>query len=359
MGQVLPFPDRIRADDAPADLPPSSCPNPLFVDWVTIRQVHSPGSLPRFTDGVVISLNADGVHQWQTDKRCIVEGSFDSRMVLLCDGTTVEYSGNISRWNRPDNVFGYSFFETIERINEFVQSFFLPPFTAGELTRYADSGWVWTGARLSRIDLTMNYFTGSMRNAQALLYKLASHHSGRQKSSVLPDQITCTWGYGSRYVSQKVYLKAKELEVHKKKRSGKHVDPQVIEWCKSIGMMREEITLKSRFLTQNSLAYLGAIKEDHLMSVYRARSQIKNLPETTLSESQSLSSAAAGTYSRWEKGEPLGLTRRTFYRHRQEILKKLGVDISIIRNVVHMKQPVQVIEVQPMVAPEWYRDKFG
>lgn len=347
------------SDDQPGRVPELEFERPLFVDYLTIRQFHEGGGLPIVSDGFSTRVDAEGELRWQTVCNAECEGSFDSRMFIMSDGSTCLFHGNIARWERPDNVFGYRWDETIDRINRLMARHFLPPFTPGDCLRYADSGWVWTGARVSRIDLTVNYWSGSEYNAQAVLYQLARHHAGRQLGSVMPDQATVTYGYGSKYASQKVYLKAVELAKHKKKKHGQHVDLEVIQWCKDVGMLREEITLKSRFLTQNGLCYLGQITELELNRVYRARSQIRKLPEYQVSETKELTSAAAGTLSRWEKGEPFQLKKATYYRHRREILDKTGIDISVQRSVVQLSPPVKVIEIQPLVAPDWYRKKYG
>jgi len=47
------------------------------------------------------------------DARVGLEGSFDSRVEIRCDGHQVEFSGNIARYGRSDNLFGYSFVESI------------------------------------------------------------------------------------------------------------------------------------------------------------------------------------------------------------------------------------------------------
>ena len=78
-----------------------------------------------------------------------------------------------------------------------------------------------------------------------------------------------------------------------------------------------------------------------------------------IKDTSALSAGARGTLARYEQGEPHGLKRATFYRHRAEILKVCGIDISVPRNVEKIAPPVRVVSVQPMVAPEWYRRKFG
>ncbi len=67
------------------------------------------------------------------DTRQGLEGSFDSRVEVRCDGHQVEFSGNISRYGRSDNLFGYTFAGSVERINELLKTLDLPPFTADKL----------------------------------------------------------------------------------------------------------------------------------------------------------------------------------------------------------------------------------
>ena len=332
---------------------------PLFIDWLTIRQVHPAGGLPLVSDGTTLRTDDTGVIQYELINRDEIEGSFDSRMWLRCDGNMVEFHGNIARYCRRDNVFGYGWSETIRRVNELLNLHSLPPFESGEKFRYADAGLVWTGARCSRIDITVNYAAGSVGDAQRVLHALSQHHVGRQRGTVSPDEATVMYGYGSKYVSGKVYLKHVELEKHRRKKSGAHVDAEVVEFCRTVGMLREEFTLKSRFLTQTGLCWLGELDPAQLHAVYRSRSQFKRFREMEIKDTSALSAGARGTLARYEQGEPHGLKRATFYRHRAEILKVCGIDISVPRNVEKIAPPVRVVSVQPMVAPEWYRRKFG
>ena len=332
---------------------------PLFIDWLTLRQVHDGGGLPVISDGWNTSYDADGVVEYEVTKRAEVEGSFDSRMWIRSDGREVQFHGNIARYGRRDNVFGYGWSETIRRINQLLNLHSLPPFTVGERCRYADSGLVWTGARVSRIDITVNYAAFSEADAQRVLLALGQQHVGRQRGTVSPDESTVMYGYGSKYVSGKVYIKHVELQRHLRKKSGAHVDPDVIEFCRDLGVLREEFTLKSRFLTQTDLCWLGELNDEVLRNIYRERSQFRRFREMEIKDTTALSPAMRGTLARYEQGEPHGLKKSQFYVHRREILKVTGIDISVPRNVEKLVLPVKVIEVQQMVAPEWYRQKFG
>jgi len=331
---------------------------PVFVDYLTIRQVHDGGKLPVINGGRVLRIDSDGEIEYTVDTRQGLEGSFDSRVEVRCDGHQVEFSGNISRYGRQDNLFGYTFAGSIERINELLKSLGLPPFTSGKLYKFADTGWTWTGARVSRIDITCNYVTGSMIDSEALLRNMAGHHIGRQKGSLSVNGATVEYGRGSKYVYGKLYCKTTELKKHRSKKSGQHVADEVIDFCQSLGVIREEFTLKSRFLLQNGLAYLGAITDSLLIEVYMNRTQLKRLDKVQYENFNDLPANLRATYVSWKYGFPITLKKTAFYKHRKALLA-YGIDISIPNNVQTMPIKVKTIELAALTAPDWYIKKYA
>lgn len=331
---------------------------PIFIDWVTIRQDRPEGGVPVLNGGKVIRIDADGSVEWQVDQRLGLEGSFDTRVDVRCDGYQVEFSGNIARYNRRDNLFGYEWDETISRINSLLNLYSIPPFTKGKLFRFADTGWTWTGARVSRIDVTMNYATFSEDAIQAVMSSIAGHHIGRQKGTLRPDGATIEYGSGSKYVYGKIYAKHVEFEKHARRKSGSHVDSEVIDFCRNYGVLREEFSLKSRFLTQRGMAYLGAIKQQDLNDVFLSRSQFTRFEKVKYESFDDLPRHLRATYVSWRDGFPLGLSQATFYRHRNALLE-YGIDISIPSNVTRLPIRIRTIDVAALEAPEWYRRKYG
>lgn len=331
---------------------------PVFVDWLTVRQEHGEGCVPRINGGQFFSTESDGTIDYMVDKRVGLEGSFDSRCELRSDGSTVEFSGNIARFNRRDNLFGYDWPETIKRVNHLLNLYSLPPFTSGKLYRFADSGWTWTGARVSRIDVTMNRACFSHENASIVLKQLAGQHVGRQKGNLSSDGATVEYGRGSKYVYGKCYSKFAEFIAHQKKKSGSHVDDEVIDFTKRLGVLREEFTLKSRFLTQNCLAYLGQITHSDLVEVFMNRTQFKRFDEVEHDTFNDMPRKLKATYAGWKLGIPNTLSRATFYRHRLELLK-YGIDISVPCNGQILPIRIKTIEVAALEAPDWYRHKYG
>lgn len=97
---------------------PESAGLPLvFVDWLSINQVHPAGGLPEVDSGCVIGCGEDGEVEWLTARAVRHEGSFETSVSVRCDGHRVTFSGNASRFGRADNLFGFCFGEALRRVN--------------------------------------------------------------------------------------------------------------------------------------------------------------------------------------------------------------------------------------------------
>lgn len=76
-----------------------------MIDWVTATLPFSHAT--RFVGGRVLSMDADGVVEWQTEKRLPVVGSFDARFHIVSRGDTcINISGNPSKFLQGHNLFG-------------------------------------------------------------------------------------------------------------------------------------------------------------------------------------------------------------------------------------------------------------
>jgi len=331
---------------------------PIFVDWISCHQLH-PEGVPVINDGQVIRIDADNSIVCETGIHFKVEGSFSSSIQLRSDGKRVEFSGNIARFNRKDNLFGFTLGDTFRRINYLVTSFGLPPFSTGSRVRFADSGVQWLdGCRVTRVDITCNYVTGSHDNAEALLRVMSGHHVGRQKGSLRPDGQTIEYGSGSKLIYGKLYIKGSEMLHHSKRKKGRDTDPDLIDWVLSHGVVREEIELKREYLDRHGLLHLGDINQDLLYDIYMQRSQLRRLDMVKYEDTEQLPNHLKATYYAWRNGEKLNLSKASFYRHRNDLLK-YGVDISIPSSVRSMPIRVRTVELAALAAPDWYKKKFG
>lgn len=97
-----------------------------FTDWLSIYQRHYRNDLPKVSDGAVMRIDKHGEVDTVTLKKSRIEGSHESAVFIRCDGETVWFEGNVSKWGRPDNLFGYTFLQCLEIINGLLQRHGLP-----------------------------------------------------------------------------------------------------------------------------------------------------------------------------------------------------------------------------------------
>lgn len=170
-----------------------------FIDFIRIQQTHAVGymadgsyreRLPVVEDGIVYKFQRDETGEFPHDEdgnpipvyesvsRRFITGSYDSLYVIRCDGAKVEFEGNVGRFCRPDNLFNLDFDATIQKVNEILATYGLPPFSAGEPYEKSQPsahdikhGLLidWTGATVSEVHITQNFITGSAGNAQAAM----------------------------------------------------------------------------------------------------------------------------------------------------------------------------------------------
>lgn len=342
-------------DFSAGDLP-AYTPSPFFVDWLSIKQTHEI-ELPHICAGVVWAADENGDVQWKTIKAKPIEGSHETSVQIRCDGHTVTFSGNVSRFGRTDNLFGYDLAGCLRRVNNILARLGLPPFTAGQkFYRHVKtpSGPVlkaaWTGATISRIDLTANYETGSLANARAYLEWLATQQgNARLKVGTHPDGETVDWGRCSRAVYSKVYLKSAELRKHEGR-------ADLIEHCEAVGLVRFEVTVKSTQLHNMGCNYLGGLDMTAIEQLYEDRRAVLTRAEHTHDDLEELPNHFRRTARDYLAGDDISkrMSTATFYRHRAGLLP-YGIDIAVRRNVINFQPRVRVIELRPATVPSWYQ----
>ncbi|WP_341916423.1 phage/plasmid replication protein [Polaromonas sp. YR568] len=351
-----------------------------FCDWISIYQQHG-GNLPRFADGAVLRIDKNGEVVTTTLKSVKVEGSHESAIFIRCDGDTVRFDGNVSKFGRPDNVFGYSFIQCIGQINNILSELGLPAFTEGDrfMTNFkGNPRSVWTGARVTRVDITQNFVTGSKENAYHFMRFLAGQQASRIKTQTIGDGETVDFGRGSRNMYFKVYSKGPELRKHisgaKAPRTIPHlpglldVDPslrkqppsndyllKLADWCDEVGLVRAELTVKSTKLHALGCNYLGGYDMKQLEIEFEKACEVFTRASAEVEEITELPKHLLSTYRMWQAGDalPEKLSRATFFRHRKELLP-YGCDIAIKSNVVPLKMKTRVIRLGPASQPEWY-----
>ncbi|WP_047238431.1 phage/plasmid replication domain-containing protein [Chromobacterium subtsugae] len=356
----------------------------VFVDWITISQRH-PGRLnpetgevepvlPLVDDGILgkFGRGEDGEYsddaEWASQSAKNVTGSFSTLIRIKSDGYRVTLSGNIGRLDRPDNLFNLSFDATIQRCNQILARFGLPPFTAGErVINQNPSAYdlkhglleYWTGACISRLDMTRNYATGSAANAQATVDWLATQSISRVKRG-RAGETTVTWGDAGSRKKLIAYIKYAEMLAHPhgRKREEIEADP-VYQYCLQEGVVRLELKAGRLMLRDNLLRYLGDITMEKLTELYDAEviplvGRVKT--DVTRMELEHLPASVRVTAAAYLRGENVRalMSRATFYRHASQ-LREYGLDIAEpLPTVSKFASVINVIQIHPMECPDWY-----
>jgi hypothetical protein len=308
--------------------------------------------------GHVFSVDQDGVIQWDVPQKLVHRGSHDTSIRIRSDGNRVSLEGNIGRFNRSDNVFGYTVAQCVQLANRLLQEFGLPPFTDAapmQLVRKGgeDGGYQAVGAVITRVDLTCNWVTGSPGNVEQFIRYLQGFKSGRQE----PTSYKTTgvaWGVGSKYWYAKVYDKAGEYYRQCGKNS-KAFDARLFDWAYQHGIARHEIELKSRYLKQNNLWRMTQWGEGMEDRIYALFNDVIG-GETYVDSFLEIPGRAGELAVAWRDGADLKkrLSTATFYRYRKELLK-YGIDIAVPSNVKRLRSRVEVITLSPATIPDWYQ----
>lgn len=357
----------------------------VFCDWLSIYQVHL-GGVPVVNDGRVFAVDQDGVVEWEVTQKLVHRGSHETSVRVRSDGYRVSLEGNIGRFDRPDNLFGYSVAECVILANNLLSTFGLPPFSdsapmaivkrlgsdcggvntskAGAFGRESnadrkdyfrtstDAGFQAVGAVITRIDLTKNWSTGSPGNCEQFIRYLQSFKSGRQDPTAYKT-TGVAWGVGSKYWYAKVYDKAAEYFRQVGKKS-KKFDAELFEFMSSSGIARHEIELKSRYLKQNNLWRFSLWVDGMEDRIYALFNDV--IDGSVFVDSYLEIPGRAGELAvAWRDGADLKkrLSQPTYYRYRRELLK-FGIDIAVPCTVARLRTKVEVVVLSPAVRPVWY-----
>lgn len=340
------------------------------------------GGLPVLNNGCIAQFEADAIKQfidpetgqiktifdtekieWTTQKHFDYEGSYSTKIRVKCDGFRVTFDGNVSRFGRSDNVFGFSVIDCIIKANNILANLGLPPFTNQKSAPTKGDRLIPTGCIITRVDLTMNYFTGSQVNATRLIHYFAGQDSGRKASAKKYGDNGVSWNEGSKYWYGKMYLKADSL--------GEHVDEAVADWVREQGIVRHEVSLKSRYLTQNGLRNIGAWRnktktdtesysyegEEMEKIVYGRFTDVLTRGTATRSPLEDIPKTLGRIARDWRSGVDVwgdtNYAERTRRMWRKGLLA-YGIDIKKPSNVTALPIRLEVINMQAATVPEWY-----
>lgn len=310
-----------------------------------------------------------------------IQGSHNTKVQVVSDGTLVQIKGNPGRFGRSDNVFNLGWDETLEACNRIMRTQGFDGFECGEPSanpeliwnpdgilasrpEFAgfgvfpdDGGPGYQGARVWSIHVTRNYCAGSEADALAVLNWLDTQSVARVKKKRL-GRSTVVWG-SLKYCQVEAYLKADEMMAHCRGEIERQMMQQnpVYQWCRQNGVVRIEVKAAKDYLRDAGLTWAGDWTMAKVIKLFDERTEILHRIKTDIEEFDpaNLPAHVACTAAAWLRGEDVSriMSRTTFWRHAR-LLREYGIDIAEPRNVHSMPIRVRTIDLQAASAPEWY-----
>jgi len=333
-----------------------------MIDWITFKAPWRHSSA--LNSGQVFSVSRDGEHEWTTNKKLSVLGSFESKIQLLSDESTrdpftgdythIFIDGNPVKFFQGHNLWGSDDLHglCIELCLKLSQILNLP------IPKPDFDQLVLGDFDLKRVDSNVMLDLVNNFSVEAFLYSLERTGHLRFKGSAVSTKGTVYFGKNSRRSSLKFYNKLSELKA-KGHKLPPELDQLVSLWDWVTGKLRAEYTLRSLQL-----------KDDNLEKAFRWGDNtpyevvLKSLSRLNMSENHTLTPdkleglppRLVGVYHLWKEGHDLTAMypRKTFYRYRKQLQEVAGVDIAIKQG--DRKEPApNVIDFRRVLTPELVR----
>lgn len=324
--------------------------NEIFIDWLSISQLHTESEQfhPIIAGGIMVEYDAVGNARYERVRAASFPGSYETSLRIKSDGKHISLSGNVGRFSRKDNLFNLGWKQTIEKANRIMLARSLPAFKAARIPTSIGESQPF-GARVSRLDITANFATGSESQARAFIRWLANRSVSRMKRGRAGDESV--WWVNTRHML-KAYIKHIEMLKH-----GCSEDDPVYKWCKEQGVVRVEIELKRRLLSDEGMRNLENITQEKLEQIFYEETEIFRQVDRS-DEPDILDALPSKTRiyaAAWLAGQDLSnlASQATLYRH-AKILREYGIDILETRNIEQFPVKVQLVELKPLSMPDWY-----
>lgn len=364
----------------------------MFFDWLSIYQDH-PDALPLIADRHFIAIDSvTGEDLGITQPTLEHSGSYSTSIRIRVSGNRVTVTGNPSRVNRLDNLFGFSTLDQcVDVYNDILKSYGLPPFTKatkrwqgvgedGSKVRIMTDGAVFT-----EMHVTSNLTTGK-NNADTFIKAISTLSYRNSIPRLHTNGKTCDWltkkGKGSSLIYPSVYNKAYELQLHTmpkiKKTHGIDSDEykyleKVVNYCEQNGVARFEQKLKSAFLRRNDLNFYGF---EDIQTIRNLHTDFLNIHRKMKVEAMTLESItqqlvnygvcpntrsanATTIYAiQWMHGQTFDLNKKQVKVHRAR-LRQIGIDIArpcdITKFSMIVVKEAKEIRVGHLMVPRWYK----
>lgn len=330
-----------------------------MIDWISFT-IPCNHTTPIHGDKIM-RITPDGESVWETLTAKTVEGSYSDRITLKTHAVDHEgkpsalyVSGNPVKFFQGHNVFGHNCPHELTVALMYRLCELIP-----ELTPKPDDIRIWKlGAfRFTRLDITSMFSLGSQAGVNDWL-RSAEYSSRTRHGRPAMTSNTLYWGKNSRRWALKAYSKALELKAHPPKRN---MPDSLTEWADD--KLRVELVMRQMQLKEHGLDLAAnwstgdTIAADIYWEYVGKLQMVDNMRVDHDKIMTELAPRLAGTYTLWREGYDLmsHMTKRTFYRHRKELLE-YGVDITHKappRDKSNVVPLLRIIEAVPAAFPEW------
>lgn len=349
-------------------------------------------SLPMLGNVHSIIVDTQTGEQLQVRQPTIVhEGSFSTSIHIRVSGNRVTVSGNPSRINRIDNLFGFnSLDQCVAVFNRILLSLGLPPFTKcttvfhrqsqdGKRVEASSDGSI-----ITELHITSNRSVGQ-GNTNEYIKALSTQRYHNSIPRLHTNGQTADWlspkGKAS-LIYPSVYCKAFELRLHSLPKIARKYGigspeyeqlARVIEFCEQHGVCRFEQKLKSAFLRRNDCRFYGLFDLSQLRPLHDEflsldeRLQVSAMDVETIADRLLRLGICSGTHSanvtslyalQWMTGKRFDFSKSQVQTHRAR-LRKIGIDIAQACDITKFSPVVvksfRAIEVRDLPVPAWYQ----
>lgn len=372
--------------------------NPMFFDWLACYQDYD-FDLPVIANNgycfIDFTAPEDDQYKQVRQNRIHHEGSFSTSIQIHVKGRRILVSGNPSRYNRLDNLFGYTTLEQcINVYNNILASFGLPAFTPctpnGFTQRQREGGSIKleanaNGLVITTIHITTNISVGPGNCIDSYLKAMSMLPYRHSVPRLHADGKTVDWlskQGNAREIYPSIYDKAYEIAFKTlpniKRKFGETSDEYIYsenlyQYCKEMGVARFEQKLNSPFLKRHNLQYYGIADYSQLETLHKEFLNLDNkmqvsamnmftISETLINEKIVETTRAANTTAmyalNWMNGQTFDLSKSQTKIHRAR-LRQIGIDISKPCNLLIFSPVIikEVIEIKKQVLqpPSFYK----
>jgi len=364
----------------------------MFFDWLTMYQDFPDVHFPMLGDRASIVIDtATGEHLGLRQPSIQHAGSFCTSIQVRISNQRITVSGNPSRYDRIDNLFGFTTLEECVGVyNRILLSLGLPPFSKctqiffrqGEdgqrVEKFSD------GAVVTEIHVTSNRAVGQgsvpdyLKGLSTLRYRnsIPRLHTNGNTVDWLSKKGKASLIYPS------VYNKAEEIKLHTlnnivRKYGDDSVEAKylnrVIGYCELHGVSRHEQKFKSEFLRRHDMHFYGLFDpkgfkrfNDEFLAI-DDRLQVTAMTLETVADKllrlgivdNTRAAMTTSLYAmQWMHGQKFDFGKKQVQTHRAR-LRKIGIDIADTCDVsrhspVYIRKATEVV-VRDLQIPAWYQ----